>query len=77
MVESKRRFNPVTATVLPSVTAGLYLFRFWIAAASKFPGATARALARATTPAAYREALAKLADEQDVNLPPPMWGGDR
>lgn len=45
------------------------LFRFWIRAASEFPGETARAIAHATTPAEYRQALTELAKGKRINLP--------
>lgn len=47
------------------------LFRFWIRAASQFPGETMRAIGRATTPAEYRKALIELAVSKQINLPPP------
>lgn len=47
------------------------LFRFWIRAASEFPGDTMRAIGRATTPAEYRKALIDLAVAKRINLPPP------
>ena len=48
------------------------LFRFWIRAASYpggFPGELSRALLRCNTPAEYRAALMKFAQEKGVNLP--------
>lgn len=53
------------------------LFRFWIRAASfpdGWPAETARAIGRATTPAAYRRALTELAMSKGVNLPEPEPG---
>jgi hypothetical protein len=50
------------------------LFRFWIRAASwpcGWPSALAAALLPCTTPAEYRAALIKLAQEKGVNLPMP------
>jgi hypothetical protein len=50
------------------------LFRFWIRAASYpggWPGDTMRALTPCITPADYRAALLKLAQEKGVNLPGP------
>ena len=50
------------------------LFRFWIRAGSYpggWPGDTARAITHCTTPAEYRAALMKLAQEKGVNLPMP------
>lgn len=45
------------------------LFRFWVRAASDFPGETAMAIARCLTPAEYRSALTELARRKGVNLP--------
>lgn len=47
------------------------LFRFWIRAASEFPGATARALLHCTSADEYRAALMKLAQHNGINLPIP------
>jgi hypothetical protein len=50
------------------------LFRFWIRAASYpggWPSAVAAALSLCKTPAEYRAALIKLAQEKGVNLPMP------
>jgi hypothetical protein len=50
------------------------LFRFWIRAASYpggWPGALIAALLPCKTPAEYRAALMKLAQEKGVNLPMP------
>lgn len=50
------------------------LFRFWIRAASSpggWPSALIKALSPCTTPAEYRAALMKLAQEKGVNLPMP------
>lgn len=47
------------------------LFRYWIIAASLYPGETAEALLHATTPGEYRAALEALAVKHGVNLPPP------
>ena len=45
------------------------LFRFWIRAASEFPGETAIAITRCLTPADYRLALAALAIKHRINFP--------
>lgn len=47
------------------------LFRFWVraASASGFPGETALAIMRCTTPDEYRTALKALATKHGVNLP--------
>ena len=51
------------------------LFRFWISAASYpggWPSALTAALLPCHTPAEYRAALIKLAQEKGVNLPMPQ-----